>query len=904
MGRLRLVVILVAISAIMCAAPPGKHAPPPCLKINEGKLSPKLAWLQKERLRGALMHRAYVENFPPLYLRRVSEKTTPMPPILLRGQHVILISPEQGQPVTLSVKAVDGRPEFPDTVFALFTPASRIVGNGIVSKGETAKFRFHQPETDRYILLLNPGVGYDNAAEVCVSDGSWVIDGRGRAAYHSIGETSPGTPLQYHILRDMKLAGMNVLMLDFRHFQFSTPDEMKDWVRRLKEWAEFAAMAKMRFIPAVDLGGSAAEVKGWGDAPPGLYIEPKPEQPTAPCPLQRVYWERILLLRGREVAKASLTHPAIVGYGIDPEMYSCWSYGHYMLTGTCFCDFCMKAFLQSKSLPLDPLAKMPTAKERWEWLRGQKLDKDWDKFLEDETCKIATWIREELQAINPDLFFVVYVLDIGNWFCRGLARGLGTERVPVINFAESSYWSGFNERALKQVEKFRSWGAHVLHGGGLYPGSHPPTKPGYLGATCYNFALQTGGYWLWPMDYFLSDWQSKNVYEGQSAQQADYWLTLRQVNAELDKRMTSWFGHKSLFDTLTPHPIWNPEAKKKAEGVEWKTEPFFPVRLAGPAKVYFSVPKRVEQFFFSVCAPGAGNGGEVALLGPEGKIRASVKGELDAPEKLEVAANAQAGIWCVEVKSVPGASIRDLRVRSEGILPYFSPTPDSVLIPIEKASSLIGWWKLDEGQGNLAGDSSGPPPFNGTIAEATWTEGRFGKALSFDGRRSAVVIPHNYLMDNLSEFTVMAWVKVNALPTPHNGGTIVNKGPESPVQHFWLWIGYPPNHSLILEVGNENHRYGVSCGSGKLSWEIGRWYHVAAVFSSQKGKSTARLYRDGVQVGEKTWDEVFNSGLYDLRLGSYGGIHTLNGVLDEVKFFNQALSPETIRSEASMGDKR
>lgn len=45
---------------------------------------------------------------------------------------------------------------------------------------------------------------------------------------------------------------------------------------------------------------------------------------------------------------------------------------------------------------------------------------------------------------------------------------------------------------------------------------------------------------------------------------------------------------------------------------------------------------------------------------------------------------------------------------------------------------LVGEWHFDEGSGNIAKDSSGNG-YDGIIHGATWVDGKFGKALSFDG---------------------------------------------------------------------------------------------------------------------------------------------------------------------------
>ncbi len=51
----------------------------------------------------------------------------------------------------------------------------------------------------------------------------------------------------------------------------------------------------------------------------------------------------------------------------------------------------------------------------------------------------------------------------------------------------------------------------------------------------------------------------------------------------------------------------------------------------------------------------------------------------------------------------------------------------------DKDSSLVGWWKLDDGSGTTAKDSSGQG-HNGTLTNGPiWTTGHAGSGLQFDG---------------------------------------------------------------------------------------------------------------------------------------------------------------------------
>ena len=48
--------------------------------------------------------------------------------------------------------------------------------------------------------------------------------------------------------------------------------------------------------------------------------------------------------------------------------------------------------------------------------------------------------------------------------------------------------------------------------------------------------------------------------------------------------------------------------------------------------------------------------------------------------------------------------------------------------------SAVGIWLFDEGKGGVAGDSSGEGN-DGEVVKAPWVDGKFGKALDFDGKR-------------------------------------------------------------------------------------------------------------------------------------------------------------------------
>ena len=72
-------------------------------------------------------------------------------------------------------------------------------------------------------------------------------------------------------------------------------------------------------------------------------------------------------------------------------------------------------------------------------------------------------------------------------------------------------------------------------------------------------------------------------------------------------------------------------------------------------------------------------------------------------------------------------------------------------------NSLVGYWKLDEGSGVMALDSSGNGN-DGEIHEASWVEGKYGKALLFDGFNSFLEIPHSESLNIQVGITISFWI--------------------------------------------------------------------------------------------------------------------------------------------------
>ena len=86
---------------------------------------------------------------------------------------------------------------------------------------------------------------------------------------------------------------------------------------------------------------------------------------------------------------------------------------------------------------------------------------------------------------------------------------------------------------------------------------------------------------------------------------------------------------------------------------------------------------------------------------------------------------------------------------------------------IAEEKGLVGYWKFDEGKGNIAKDSLGMGN-DGTISGgATYTKGVSGSGLKFDGVDGYVDCGNNASLNITDTITIEAWVKTTIPSSTH-----------------------------------------------------------------------------------------------------------------------------------------
>ena len=202
-------------------------------------------------------------------------------------------------------------------------------------------------------------------------------------------------------------------------------------------------------------------------------------------------------------------------------------------------------------------------------------------------------------------------------------------------------------------------------------------------------------------------------------------------------------------------------------------------------------------------------------------------------------------------------------------------------------AGLVGAYNFEEASGTTVVDASGKGNI-GTISGATrTTQGRFGKALSFDGVNDWVTINDAASLDLTTGMTLEAWVYPTVNMT--QWATVVLK--EQPGGGLYeLYANGDQSQPLTsVTVGG---KYRVLSGGPWLL--ANQWTHLAATYDG----TTQRLYVNGTQVAQRPQTGPTQVSSSPLRLGgnSVWG-EFFKGRIDEVRVYNRALSAAAINAD-------
>ncbi len=191
----------------------------------------------------------------------------------------------------------------------------------------------------------------------------------------------------------------------------------------------------------------------------------------------------------------------------------------------------------------------------------------------------------------------------------------------------------------------------------------------------------------------------------------------------------------------------------------------------------------------------------------------------------------------------------------------------------QQESFLVGYWAFEEGSGKVVVDQSGKGNDGKINGEVKWVNGKFGKALEF-APGANVEIPDSPTLKDMDSYTVALWINFNEFSPDWN--------------HIFEKDG---SYGLTVNTATGDFRFTPNSSKvwleSKFKVKEKTWYYITMTAES----SGIAFYVDGKKQADAKEPIVYTSNVINI---AHGPSYKVNGVIDEVKFWAKALTPDDI----------
>ncbi len=226
----------------------------------------------------------------------------------------------------------------------------------------------------------------------------------------------------------------------------------------------------------------------------------------------------------------------------------------------------------------------------------------------------------------------------------------------------------------------------------------------------------------------------------------------------------------------------------------------------------------------------------------------------------------------------------DPRTTEPGLVGYWTFNGQNIILNAT-ATDISGYGNNGTLGSTIAADAADPTPKAGIV----------GQALSFDGVNDYVDCGSGASLAVTTNFTIKMWVKMGTQTQDY--ARALEKGrwtADFSRYGYRFYTGQPAASSirLFFELMGGGNTDAISFSNTSM---LGTWYHLVATYQSGVTNGM-KVYTNGVLFGQKTPTVVMSTDIDPLVIGAYSGgtAANFNGLIDEVRIYNRALSAEEV----------
>jgi len=215
----------------------------------------------------------------------------------------------------------------------------------------------------------------------------------------------------------------------------------------------------------------------------------------------------------------------------------------------------------------------------------------------------------------------------------------------------------------------------------------------------------------------------------------------------------------------------------------------------------------------------------------------------------------------------------------------------------------VGYWPMDEGSGTTTTYDKSGLGNDGTLTSMTedsWTTGKFGGALAFDGSADYYSIVDGTFENTIQSFTWTGWVYFDNLDGVTAADVVLFSSLAGDANYPRAYVDRDDGDmTLQLRTGGVTQTV-VTPGS----WAVtnNNWHYIT--FTFEAATNFTNVYVDGNLSVTKTWSAgTLDKGTTDMIIGfNANKAEYHSGKMDEVKLYNYVRSPGQVVEDMNGGN--